>query len=122
MSKVTWLGTQHMYQTARKTLIAKPGKWRCKLHSLCLFQRSLKKYQLRYTTVLSDGDSRTFHALTEQAVYDFKVEKKECVNHVHKRMEAALRALVDKKAQSEPLGGKRQLTQDIIKKIMNYYG
>lgn len=74
--------------------------------------------------MLSDGDSKTFHALTEQAVYDFiKVEKKDCVNHVHKRMGAALRALIDKKiAQSEPLGGKGQLTQDIIKKIMNYYG
>lgn len=92
--------------------------------ALIMFQRSLEKYKLRYTTMLSDGDSRTFHALTEQAVYGFiKVEKKDCVNHVHKRMGAALRALVDKKkAQGEPLGGKGRLTQERIKKIMNYYG
>ncbi|CAN8029787.1 unnamed protein product, partial [Ixodes persulcatus] len=79
---------------------------------------------LRYTTMLSDGDSRTFHALTEDAVYGFvKVEKKDCIKHVHKRMGAALRGLVDKKkAQGEPLGGKGWLTQDKIKKITNYYG
>ncbi|KAH7961599.1 hypothetical protein HPB52_010717 [Rhipicephalus sanguineus] len=62
--------------------------------------------------------------LPDQAVYGFiKVEKKDCVNHVHKRMGAALRSLVDKKkAQGEPLGGKGRLTQDRIKKITNYYG
>ncbi|KAH7973926.1 hypothetical protein HPB49_007080 [Dermacentor silvarum] len=90
--------------------------------ALLMFQRSLNKYKLRYTTMLSDEDSRTFHALTEQAVYGFiKVDKKDCINHVHKRMRAALRGFVDKKkAQGEPLGGR--LTQDRIKKIANYYG
>ncbi|KAG0417137.1 hypothetical protein HPB47_005855 [Ixodes persulcatus] len=45
--------------------------------ALCVFWRSLEKHKLRYTTMLSDGDSRTFHALTEDAVYEFlKVEKK----------------------------------------------
>lgn len=68
--------------------------------------------------MLSDGDSRNFHALTEESVYEFvKVEKKGCINHVHKRMGAALRTLVDKKkAQGQPHGGKGRLTQDKIKK------
>ncbi|KAM7293084.1 hypothetical protein ISCGN_026214 [Ixodes scapularis] len=91
--------------------------------ALTMFQRSLAKHGLRYTTVRSDGDSRTFHALTEAKVYGFvEVEKKDCVNHVHKRMGAALRnPLEKKKAQGEALGGKGRLTQDRIEKIQNYY-
>ncbi|KAM7311432.1 hypothetical protein ISCGN_008339 [Ixodes scapularis] len=91
--------------------------------ALTMFQRSLAKHGLRYTTVLSDGDSRTFHALTEAKVNGFvKVEKKDCINHVHKRMGALLRNLLEKKkAQGEALGGKGRLTQDRIKKIQNYY-
>lgn len=92
--------------------------------ALTMFQRSLSKHGLRYTTVLSDGDSRTFHALSEAEVYGFiKVDKRDCINHVHKRMGTALRNLVEKrKAQGEALGGKGRLTQDKIKKIQNYYG
>lgn len=77
-----------------------------------------------YTTMLFDCDSRTFHALTEQAVYGFiKAEKNFCVNRIHKRMGAALRRLVDKnKAQGERIGGKKWLTHDSIKKILNCYG
>ncbi|KAH7962376.1 hypothetical protein HPB52_015760 [Rhipicephalus sanguineus] len=66
--------------------------------ALTMFQRSWAKHGLRYTTVLSDGDSRTFHALSEAEVYGFiQIDKKDCINHVHKRMGAALRNLVDKK-------------------------
>ncbi|CAN7942945.1 unnamed protein product [Ixodes pacificus] len=107
----------------QKNIDCKSGRMEVEA-ALCMFRRSLDKHKLRYTTMLSDGDSRTFHALTEDAVYGFvKVEKKDCINHVHKRMGAALRGLVDKKkAQGEPLGGKGRLTQDKIKKITNYYG
>lgn len=92
--------------------------------ALRLFGRSLEKHKLRYTTMLSDGDSRTFHALTENEVYGYiKVAKKDCINHVHKRMGAALRTLVEKKkAQGGSLGGKGRLTQQKIKKITSYYG
>ncbi|KAH9371996.1 hypothetical protein HPB48_022807 [Haemaphysalis longicornis] len=66
--------------------------------ALLLFQRSLEKHKLRYTTMLSDGDSKTYHALTTNEVYGYiKVAKKDCINHVHKRMFAALRTLSDKK-------------------------
>ncbi|KAH7952585.1 hypothetical protein HPB52_024183 [Rhipicephalus sanguineus] len=92
--------------------------------ALTMFQRSWAKHGLRYMTVLSDGDSRTFHALSEAEVYGFiQIDKKDCINHVHKRMGAALRNLVDKKkAQGESLGGRGKLTQEKIKKIANYYG
>ncbi|KAH7984677.1 hypothetical protein HPB52_023506 [Rhipicephalus sanguineus] len=74
--------------------------------ALTMFQRSWAKHGLRYTTVLSDGDSRTFHALSEAEVYGFiQIDKKDCINHVHKRMGAALRNLVDKKkAQGKQMG------------------
>ncbi|KAM7306501.1 hypothetical protein ISCGN_010204 [Ixodes scapularis] len=85
--------------------------------ALILFRRSLAKNGLGYTTILSDGDSRTFHALTQDSVYGYlDIEKKDCLNHVHKRMGAALRTLVEKKAQGESPGGKGKLTQDKIKK------
>lgn len=92
--------------------------------ALVMFRRSLSRHGLRYTTVLSDGDSRTFHALTEEKVYGFvPIDKKDCLNHVHKRMGAALRNVVEKrKAQGEALGGRGKLTQDKIKKITQYYG
>ncbi|KAH7939135.1 hypothetical protein HPB52_007146 [Rhipicephalus sanguineus] len=69
--------------------------------ALDLFGRSLEKHKLRYTTMLSDGDSRTFHALTENEVYGYVKEKK--------------------KAQGGSLGGKGRLTQQKIK-IASYYG
>lgn len=86
--------------------------------ALIMFRRSLAKHGLRYTAVLSDGDSRTYHALQEESVYGFvEIEKKDCLNHVHKRMGTALRNLVDKKkAMGQSLGGKGKLTQSVIKK------
>ncbi|KAM7302577.1 hypothetical protein ISCGN_018085, partial [Ixodes scapularis] len=90
--------------------------------ALILFRRSLARNRLCYT-ILSDGDSCTFHALTQDTVYGcLDIEKKDCLNHVHKRMGGAFRTLVKKKAQGESLGGKRKLTQDKIKKIANYCG
>lgn len=45
--------------------------------ALTMFGRSIEKHGLRYTTMLSDGDSRTFNALQEEAVYGFmNIEKK----------------------------------------------
>ncbi|CAN8008567.1 unnamed protein product [Ixodes pacificus] len=60
----------------QKNIDCKSGRMEVEA-ALCMFRRSLDKHKLRYTTMLSDGDSRTFHALTEDAVYGFvKVEKK----------------------------------------------
>lgn len=84
--------------------------------ALILFKRSLEKNGLRYTTILSDGDSLSFHALMQEDISGcLEIEKKDCLNHVHKRMGAALRTLVEKKkAQGESFGGKRKLTLDKI--------
>lgn len=92
---------------------------------LILFNRSLEKHSLRYTTVLSDGDSRTFLALKEAKVYGYiEVDKEDCINHVHKRMGTALRNALSKHKGpgSEPLGGRGRLTGDLVNKLSSYYG
>ncbi|KAH9379344.1 hypothetical protein HPB48_013562 [Haemaphysalis longicornis] len=48
--------------------------------ALIMFKRSLSKSGLRYTTVMSDGDSRTMHGLKEEGVYGLK--KKDCITCV----------------------------------------
>ncbi|KAH8028134.1 hypothetical protein HPB51_013181 [Rhipicephalus microplus] len=91
-----WL-VQHA-PVCQKNVDCKAGQMEVEA-ALRLFRRSLEKHKLRYTTMLSDVDSRTFHALTEDEVYGYiKVEKKkDCINHVHKLMGAALRTLIEKK-------------------------
>ena len=48
-----------------------------------IWKRSTDK-GLKYTTMLSDGDSKTWHHLQEVAPYedDVKSQKEECINHV----------------------------------------
>ena len=46
----------------------------------------------RYTTMLSDGDARTFNHLSGWQMYgDVELQKEECINHVSKRLGTALR-------------------------------
>ena len=60
-----------------------------------LWERSVESHRFRYTTMLSDGDSRTHKHLCDLCVYGSNVEivKEECVNHVARRMGMALRKL-----------------------------
>lgn len=93
--------------------------------ALILWKRSLERHNLRYTTVLSDGDSRTYLALQEEKVYGYiEIEKEDCVNHVQKRMGTALRNLVSRSKASglQSLGGKGRLTADLITRLSSYYG
>lgn len=91
--------------------------------ALQLFRRSLEKNNLRYTNIVCDGDSRTFLALCEDKTYGFiPLKKEDCINHVKKRMGSALRSLVAKSKKDKALGGRGGLTQDLIKKLTNYYG
>ncbi|CAN7978839.1 unnamed protein product, partial [Ixodes persulcatus] len=91
--------------------------------ALMLFRRSLAKNDLRYTNIVCDGDSRTFQALGEDETYGFiAFTKEDCVNHVQKRMGSTLRSLVSKAKKGEPLGGRGSLTQDLIKRLISYYG
>lgn len=85
-----------------------------------IFGRSISKFNLRYTTMLCDGDSKAFLTVRDCNFYgnEFTVSKEDCVNHVAKRMGAAIRKL----KQDEKLGGRGKLTDVVIEKIQNYYG
>ncbi|XP_055874806.1 uncharacterized protein LOC129924445 [Biomphalaria glabrata] len=90
-----------------------------------LWRRSIEKFKLRYTTMLSDGDSKAFNKVCEIKPYgDVPITKEECVNHVGKRMGTALRNLVtdcSKKGISLGGNGVGKLTQQTIKKLSKYY-
>lgn len=91
--------------------------------ALILFRRSLEKNDLRYTNIVCDGDSRTFLALCQDRTYGFiPLKKEDCINHVKKRMGTALRTLITKSKKDQPIGGKGSLTQNLIKKLTDYYG
>ncbi|KAH7940305.1 hypothetical protein HPB52_023019 [Rhipicephalus sanguineus] len=108
----------------QKNSSSKPGQMEVEAAKI-LFGRSLEKHGLRYTTMLCDGDSRAFNSLQEEKVYGFvPIEKEDCVNHIHKRMGAALRNLLQKsKGEGRAsLGGKGRLTAELVTKLTNYYG
>ena len=58
-----------------------------------LWKRSVAKCKMRYTTVLSDGDAKTYKHLQDLSVYGpgVSVEKEECINHVAKRLRTGLK-------------------------------
>lgn len=63
-----------------------------------MWKRSVEKMKMRYTTMISDGDSSTHKALREENPYGAgekknEVRKEECVNHVAKRLGTRLRKL-----------------------------
>ncbi|GFX56820.1 uncharacterized protein TNCV_495681 [Trichonephila clavipes] len=90
-----------------------------------LWERS-ESIGFRYTTLLSDGDSKSFSELKERNVYGSKtqIKKEECTNHVSKRMGIALRQTVkDWRVKGVTLGGKKRfsLKEETIKKLTRYY-
>lgn len=91
-----------------------------------LWSRSVANTGFRYTTMVSNGDAKSHTAITSLNPYgDVQVTKEECVNHVSKRLETALRNL-RKNLQSKGVrisgvdNGK--LTDLKIKKLTSYYG
>ena len=90
-----------------------------------IWQRSETKFKFRYTTLLSDGDSKTYDRLVKTNIYGDSIEirKEECINHVAKRMGTALNNLISQcKAEKCSISGKGKLTKEKIIKIQNYYG
>ncbi|KAK8371952.1 hypothetical protein O3P69_016295 [Scylla paramamosain] len=70
-----------------------------------LWMRSIEKCKFRYTTVISDGDSKAYTAIVNEKIYgeDIEVKKEECINHVAKRVGKALRDFVQQKSRKAPL-------------------
>ena len=91
-----------------------------------LWERSVERHGFRYTTIVSDGDAKTFKHLCDRRVYgDVELKKEECINHVAKRLGTALRKLASSgKKAGVVLGGRGhgRLTQATIMKLTAYYG
>ena len=88
-----------------------------------LWLRSLQN-GMRYKSVLSDGNPNTIRQIHALDPYQGpKVEKRQCINHVVKRVGKGLRTLVsDRKKQGVTLGGRGvgQLTEKMVR-LQNYY-
>ena len=95
-----------------------------------MFKRSLD-FSLRYTSLVSDGDSKTMSMLQKELPYgtdpDHQVKKLNCVGHVQKRMGTALRNLKrqyrgQKLSDGKTIGGAGRLMDSRINSLQNYYG
>jgi len=65
--------------------------------AIVMFQRSETLHSVKYVSYIGDGDSKTFKGITEAEPYEnTTVTKKECVDHVQKRMNTSLRNLKKK--------------------------
>ncbi|GFY34617.1 uncharacterized protein TNCV_1373081 [Trichonephila clavipes] len=94
--------------------------------ALIMWRRSISDCQMRFVSMLSDGDSKTFQFLSDNKIYgsDIKIEKEECLNHISKRLGTSLRNKVKEwKVKKVTLGGRKQgsLTDKNITKLQNYY-
>ena len=96
-----------------------------------IFKRSIEKRNLMYTHFIGDGDSSCFGSVSDAVKEEFgefyPIEKEECVGHIQKRMGTALldykkNMRGQKLSDGKGVGGAQRLTQDMIKRIQNYYG
>lgn len=84
-----------------------------------MFSRSEELYNVKYSNYIGDGDSKTFKSVVGSQLFkDFTRCKKECINHVQKRMGMRLR---DLKISTRGLGGKGKLTSSLIDELTIYY-
>lgn len=81
-----------------------------------MFSRSINKNDVEYTNYIGDGDCKTFKGIVEKHP---SVKKKECIDHVQKRMGSRLRNLVKK---TKGLSGRGKLTGKLIDELTIYYG
>ena len=93
--------------------------------ALAIWKWSVSKNMLRYTQMISDGDSKTFQLLSDQLpmVRPNLVSKHECVGHVQKRMGTALREKAKEKFVNERGEHVRmRITDKTIILLTHYYG
>ena len=96
-----------------------------------IWLRSAESRQLRYTTFIGDGDTKSFKAVADVKPYGpgVLVRKEECVGHVQKRVGSNLRKLKkelkgQKLDDGLTLGGRGagRLTDERIERLQGYYG
>jgi len=80
-----------------------------------MFSRANEKNGVSYKNYIGDGDCKTFKIIVEE---NPQVHKKECIDHVQKRLGRRLREI----AKKNKLGGKGKLTVKRINELSIYYG
>ena len=97
--------------------------------ALRIWNRSVQKNYLRYTSVICDGDSKTATLLNSEQPYGEGIEivKHEWVEHVQKRLTTAINNLKQTKKKDDngnkiKWGGKGRLTKNSIQTMQIYYG
>ena len=79
----------------------------------------------RYTSFLSDGDTKTHHLLSTLNIYgNVKITIEECINHVSKRLRTGLRnKVVEWKSKGITICGRKEgsLKEETIIKLTNFY-
>ena len=91
-----------------------------------LWERSMDKCKFRYTTVVSDGDSKAFTSVSNMKPYgeDVEIINEKCMNHASKKVGKALRDFVQQKCRERKgVSGKKlgSLTAKVIGKLQEYY-
>lgn len=99
----------------------KGASGKMEVDAICeMFLRSEELYGTQYTHYIGDGDSKTYKSIVVSKPYgDKTIIKKECINHVQKRMGTRLRQI---KKTHKGLSGRGKLTDKIINELSNYYG
>ena len=96
-----------------------------------MFLNSIDMHNLKYTTYVAGGDSSSFGCVSEALVKkygsDYPIKKEDCIDHVQKRMGAALRKYKNnckgtKLSDGKTVGGVGRLTDAVVDKIQTYYG
>lgn len=95
-----------------------------------MFKRSNEKYGVKYVNYIGDDDCKTYFELVKSVPYgkNVSINKKECIEHVQKRMGTRLRNKVnqtvkvgDTGRKQKILGGKGKLTGKMFDKLTVYY-
>ena len=97
--------------------------------SLAIWKWSVSKNMLRYTQVISDGDSKTFKLLSDQLpmVRLNLVSKHECVGHVQKKNGCGIKRegkgeVVNERGECVGMRWNVRITDKTIKLLTYYYG
>lgn len=85
-----------------------------------MFKRSIELHEVKYVNYIGDGDSEMYKQVVVSKPYgnDQQINKKECINHIEKRMRSRLRNC---KENNKGLGGKGKLTEKLIDELTAYY-
>lgn len=82
-----------------------------------MFQRSETLHSVKYANYIGDGDSKIFKGILDVQPYKtFTVNKKECIDHVQKRMGTRLRNF---KKTTKGLGEEKQINREAYRRTFD---